>query len=329
MRERLGTGGMASVWLAEDTKLGRVVAIKMMSEALTSDPRSRERFEQEARIAAGLSHPNLVQVYDVGFEQEQPFLVMEYVAGGTLEERRKMKGAPRLDLEALARELLDAIAHIHGAGIIHRDVKPANVLVGADDRVRLTDFGIARSEGANRLTQTGQVIGTLKFLAPEIARGEPATPQSDLYSLGVTLSGLSEDGGSQEIRALVGHLTAADPALRPAGAEAAFDLLDDEDPTALLAPEASEAPQTEPTAKLAPASPETVTEAADRGAFRVSRRWVLAVAAALALVALVVVLSGGGDDGVVAGIERAPAARAPLDRQLDFLDRAVRQVTPR
>jgi len=172
LRDRLGTGGMSSVWLAEDHRLDRLVAVKLMSEVLASDPRCVERFDREARIAAGLSHPHLVKVYDVGSEETRPFLVMEYIAGGTLEDRLRSSKQGSLDVEALARQLLDALAHIHEAGIVHRDVKPANILIGSDGRARLTDFGIAQSAEATRLTQTGEVVGTLKFLAPEVADGE-------------------------------------------------------------------------------------------------------------------------------------------------------------
>jgi serine/threonine protein kinase len=170
----LGRGGMAIVWRATDVQLERTVAIKVISDVLAGDPRFVQRFDHEARLAAGLSHPNLVKLFDYSVEEERPFLVMEYIAGGTLREAR----GHRLDALALGRELLDALAHIHAAGILHRDVKPANVLLDTDGSPRLTDFGIARSEEQTGLTLTGQVMGTLRYIAPEVAAGEPATVRS-------------------------------------------------------------------------------------------------------------------------------------------------------
>ena len=177
-----------------------------------------ERFRREARIAAGLSHPNLVKVYDFGSDGERPFLVMEYVEGATLRPGASGATAPRLDSDTLARELLDALAHIHAAGIVHRDIKPANVLVGPDGRPRLTDFGIAQAQDSTDLTETGQVIGTLKYLAPEVARGRPATPRSDLYSLGVLLSEVATGDKSPSLERLIDQLTEPDPSQRPATA---------------------------------------------------------------------------------------------------------------
>src|SRR3954452_15090532 len=130
----LGRGGMAIVWRATDLQLEREVAIKVISDTLAQDPRFVARFEREARIAAALNHPNLVKVFDFSVDSERPFLIMELIPGGTLVDAR----GTRLDSLALARELLDALAHIHGAGILHRDVKPGNVLLGTDGSPRLT-----------------------------------------------------------------------------------------------------------------------------------------------------------------------------------------------
>jgi len=162
----LGRGGMAVVWLAEDQRLARPVAIKVISDALATDPNYLKRFAREARLAAGLTHPNLVGIYD--YETEgTPFLVMEFVDGGTLADRLTTGTRPTGDAaRTIARDLLSALDAIHGAGVLHRDIKPANVLIGSDDRVHLTDFGIAQAEEATRLTQTGQIVGTLRYLAP-------------------------------------------------------------------------------------------------------------------------------------------------------------------
>src|SRR4051794_18265799 len=150
---------MAIVWRATDLQLERTVAIKVISDVLAGDPRFVARFEREARLAAALNHPNLVKLFDFNADGERPLLVMEYVDGGTVASRHD-----GIDAVSLARQLLDALAHIHGAGILHRDVKPSNVLLGTDGRPRLTDFGIARGEDQTGLTMTGQIMGTLRYI---------------------------------------------------------------------------------------------------------------------------------------------------------------------
>src|SRR4051794_33280524 len=209
LEEVVGRGGMAAVWRATDLQLERPVAIKVISDVLAGDPRFVARFEREARLAAGLNHPNLVKLFDYSVDDERPLLVMEYVPGGTLVNARD-----RVDPLPLARELLDALAHIHGAGILHRDVKPANVLVGPDGSPRLTDFGIARSDDNTALTLTGQVMGTLRYIAPEVAEGLPATARSDLYSLGVLLSEVAGPDAPAPLGGLLLRMTAPDPAQR-------------------------------------------------------------------------------------------------------------------
>jgi serine/threonine-protein kinase len=248
----VGRGGMAIVWRATDLQLERDVAIKVIADVLASDPRFVARFEREARLAAALNHPNLVKVFDFSVEEERPFLIMEFVGGGTLAEAR----GQALDVDALARDLLDAVAHIHAAGILHRDIKPANVLLDASGAPRLTDFGIARGEETTGLTQTGQVLGTLRYIAPEVAAGEPASARSDLYGLGVMLGELS-GSRSEALDRLLARMTERDAANRPASAaealaeldptrilprdaEPATTPLDAEPPTAALAPEPHE-----------------------------------------------------------------------------------------
>ena len=224
LEQRIAGGGMASVWLANDGSLRRAVAVKVLSDALAGDPAYRARFRREAKLAAGLSHPSLVRVFDSGDEAGRPYLVMEHVTGPTLAAR--IAAGDRIDAERLAWELLGALAHVHGAGIVHRDVKPANVLFDATARAKLTDFGIARPDDATRITQTGEVIGTLHYMAPEVAAGDPATPRSDLYSVGVLLAEAGADEGTPELRRLVASLRADDPAARPRSAKAALDQLD-------------------------------------------------------------------------------------------------------
>jgi serine/threonine protein kinase len=221
----IGSGGMATVWRATDRRLARTVAIKLISDALADDPTYAERFAREARTAAGLSHANLVQVYDYGADDRRPFLVMEYVDGGTLSERLERGPVRGDEAAAVAGDLLSALACIHSAGILHRDVKPANVLLSSDGRSRITDFGIAHPEDSTRLTQTGHLVGTLRYLAPEVIDGQPASRRSDLYALGVLLRDLSAGEPDQTTEELVHRLTDPQPGGRPATAEAARRLL--------------------------------------------------------------------------------------------------------
>jgi hypothetical protein len=213
----LGRGGMASVWLACDQVLERDVAVKVLSDTIASDPAFQARFRREARVAAGLSHPNLIGVWDYAEEGERPYLVMEYVPGQNVAERISLGHA--IDCERLARELLGALAHIHGAGIVHRDIKPQNVLIAPDGAAKLIDFGIALPADATALTHTGQLLGTARFIAPEVMSGAPATRRSDLYSCGVVLGDCLGAHPSGRLPALVGRLTSADPRDRPVSAE--------------------------------------------------------------------------------------------------------------
>lgn len=220
----LGRGGMASVWLASDENLEREVAVKLLSDTIASDPEFSARFRREARVAAGLSHPNLIDVYDYAEAAERPYLVMEYVPGDNLAER--VSQGAKVDCERLARELLGALAHIHAAGIVHRDVKPQNVLLAPDGSAKLIDFGIALPKDATALTRTGHLLGTARYIAPEVMEGNPATERSDLYSSGVVLRDCIGESPPRQLRDLVERLTAADPGGRPASAEQALARLD-------------------------------------------------------------------------------------------------------
>ena len=217
---RLGRGGMASVWLAEDERLGRPVAVKVLEDE--SDPDFARRFRREAKVAAGLQDPNLVPVYDYRAERH-PYLVMEYVEGGSLAQRLSAGDPP--DPDRLAAELLAALRAIHAAGVLHRDVKPENVLIDPDGNARLTDFGIALPSGATSITRVGQVIGTETYMAPELIQGSPASERSDLYALGMLLSRVP--GHERGVLGmLVERLRDPDPERRPVSAVEAEAILE-------------------------------------------------------------------------------------------------------
>jgi serine/threonine protein kinase len=179
---------MSGVFLAHDDELERPVAVKLLAGHLASEADFRERFVREAQMAARLSHPNIVQVFDVGEEDERPYIVMEYVPGHALDEelerRGKLEPARAVDV---ALQICGALEHAHASGLVHRDVKPQNLLMRDDGTVKIADFGIARAAEATKLTEVGSVLGTAAYLAPEQAAGDPVTAAADIYSLGVVV----------------------------------------------------------------------------------------------------------------------------------------------
>jgi eukaryotic-like serine/threonine-protein kinase len=185
---RIGVGGMSTVMLAVDERLEREVAVKLLAEHLADDPTFVSRFRREALAAARLVHPNIVQVFDSGFDEaaHQHFIVMEYVRGLSCAEILRERG--HLDVERavdIVEQACRGLDYAHRNGVVHRDVKPGNLLVSESNVVKLADFGIARATGQTSITQVGSVLGTAAYLSPEQARGEEAGPQADLYSLGV------------------------------------------------------------------------------------------------------------------------------------------------
>jgi beta-lactam-binding protein with PASTA domain len=182
---KVGSGGMADVWSADDLELGRQVALKFLHERFAEDRQFVERFEREARSAAGLQHPNIVGVYDRGEWEGTHYIVMEYVEGATLADLIA-RGLGMGEAVEITRQVLAGANFAHQRGIVHRDLKPGNVLVDAEGRARVTDFGIARA-GASAITQTGSVLGTAHYLSPELAQGLDVTASTDLYSTGVVL----------------------------------------------------------------------------------------------------------------------------------------------
>jgi eukaryotic-like serine/threonine-protein kinase len=219
LEQPLGTGAMGTVVLARDTVLDRPVAVKLLAEHLAADEDFRQRFLREARLAARLCHPNIVQVFDAG-DDDRPFLVMEYVDGENVADR--LARGSRFtsdDVLTLAADLSAALAQAHAQGIVHRDVKPHNVLLTRHGVVKLTDFGIARALEDRGLTQIGTVLGTAQFMPPEQAAGQPVGPAADIFALGALLRYAAGSALPEALASLVDAASAPDPSARPTAAE--------------------------------------------------------------------------------------------------------------
>jgi tetratricopeptide (TPR) repeat protein len=315
LERTLGRGGMAAVWLGHDEVLDRPVAVKVLADTIAADPGFVARFRREARTAAGLSHPNLVGVYDFSEEGERPYLVMQFVPG---EDLAALLGRGQgIDCDKLAREMLDALAHIHGAGILHRDVKPGNIVVEPDGTAKLIDFGIARPLDATAMTRTGLIMATERFAAPEVMEGRPASERSDLYSLGVVLRAC-EGSCSRPLGALVGQLTEKDPAARPGSARQALARLGRAEPALEQPTQVFETEmEPEPEAESPPPPPPVYERGTGTGSRR--SRWGALVALIAFLVAVgaiaAVALNGGGDDGKQPRQAKAAKAKKAGERQ--------------
>ena len=215
----IARGGMATVWVADDPVLSRRVAVKILRSDLAADDGTRVRFRHEAIAAARLSHPNIVATYDTGDDDGVAYIVMELIEGPTLRHLiDEQGGLPVADVIRIGKQVADALDAAHRAGLVHRDVKPANVLVPPSGPVKVTDFGIAKAAGADDLTRTGTVMGTARYLAPEQVNGRPTDPRTDVYALGLlmyeALCGHPPFGGDTEIATAMARLTTSAPAVR-------------------------------------------------------------------------------------------------------------------
>ena len=318
---RLGHGGMATVFLAEDTKLGRPVAIKLLADNLAHDDDFRDRFMREARLAAQLDHPNVVKVYDVSGEGDRPFIVMEHVDGGTLGDVIKSRRRPdHADALGYLIQASAGLGHAHDRRLVHRDVKPHNLLIrDSDGCVKVADFGIARAAEDTRLTRTGKIIGTDRYMAPEQLEGGDVTPATDVFSFGVVAGEVFGPDRDPALGAVIDRCLADDPEMRYRDANELRDALSEveetgETVTRPLTRGRTRGPDTAQTAAI-PVPP----GARDRTAVRSRRRGGGArLLVALALVAGVVagvLLIGsllGGDDGDGGGDGGGGASTIPV-----------------
>ena len=217
--KNIGEGGMANVYLANDTILDRKVAIKVLRGDLSSDDKFIRRFEREALSVSNLSHPNIVEVYDVGEEDGNHYIVMEYIEGKTLKQLLKKRETLTLtEVIDIMTQLTDGISHAHESYIIHRDIKPQNIMIEDDGRIKITDFGIAMALNATQLTQTNSVMGSVHYLPPEQASGKSATVKSDIYSLGIMmyelLTGNVPFKGDNAVEIALKHMKDKIPSIR-------------------------------------------------------------------------------------------------------------------
>ena len=215
----IGEGGMANVYLANDTILDRKVAVKVLRGDLSSDDKFIRRFQREALSVSNLSHPNIVEVYDVGEEDGQHYIVMEYIEGKTLKQLLKKRDSLTLtEVIDIMTQLTDGIAHAHESYIIHRDIKPQNIMIQDDGRIKITDFGIAMALNATQLTQTNSVMGSVHYLPPEQASGKGTTVKSDIYSMGILmyelLTGTVPFKGDNAVEIALKHMKDKIPSIR-------------------------------------------------------------------------------------------------------------------
>jgi serine/threonine-protein kinase len=313
---------MAVVDLARDTELDRPVAVKRLAENLARDEELRARFLREARLSARLAHPNVVRVYDCGEDGGRPFIAMEYVDGETLSELLARRGPlPAGEVVELGAQACRGLDAAHEAGLVHRDVKPHNLLLRSDGVLKLGDFGIALGVEGTRLTTAGTVLGTAAYLAPEQARGEEVTPAADVYGLGAVLYELLTGRPPRRIETLA-QLARPEPIATPEGVPAPLAAV----VMRCLAPDPADRPTSaaELAGELAAAAPEARTLPLPRPARR-PRRYTKALAAAGAAA----IVAGGVAVAVVATTgdsppppPAAPARVAPIPHAVDAQQQA-------
>jgi len=308
---RLGSGGMATVYAARDLMLGREVAIKLLADNYAGSDEMRGRFMREARLAAKLDHPHVVRVFDVGEEDARPYIVMELVEGSTLADRLEARRRGlHSDAFRLLCEMCDGLGHAHSRRLVHRDIKPGNLLLRQSDGcLKIADFGIARAGEDTRLTKTGRVLGTERYMAPEQLTGGKITSATDVYACGVVADEVLPKSRSTETQEVIECCLREDPSERFRDANALGGAL------AAVSGEATATPPQQGEAPARTTAPLTVTERLDRldptrvlrrfGGLRGTRLAAVVAILALAVIALIALLDSG--DSMV----REPSSAAP------------------
>jgi serine/threonine protein kinase len=329
--ERLGHGGMATVYRAHDRKLDREVAIKLLADNFAGDEEVRRRFSREARLAAKLDHPNVIQVFDVGEEDERPYIVMEYVEGGTIDDRMKRRRRSLATNEALQilAQLCDGLGHAHAKKLVHRDIKPQNLLLRESDGcLKITDFGIARAaEETTRLTRPGKVIGTDRYMAPEQLADGKITPAADVYACGVVADELLPDARSPELREIVDRCLRPEPNARFSDARALGEAIAAVEGNGALGTVRRIKSTGAPTKALPPTGGRTASWPAPPKRLGLARRIgaMLAVLAIVAIAAVGVVLaldSGGSDSPSDASGTKQPRPPIAVPQSSDPAEQA-------
>jgi serine/threonine protein kinase len=316
---RVGHGGMATVYRGRDLKLDRQIAIKLLADNFAGDDEVRRRFSKEARLAARLDHPNVVQVFDVGEDGDRPFIVMEHVEGGTLADRLEGSNLSIDGDEALTLllQLCDGLGHAHAKKLVHRDIKPQNLLLrDSDGCLKITDFGIARAaEDTTRLTSPGKVIGTDRYMAPEQVSDGAITPATDVYACGVVANELLPSSRSLALHEVISRCLSEEPSERFDDATelgAALASVDGNGSVGVVRRLRSQGP----TRPLTATGPVTANWPAPSDAKTTRRRRGGWFAAALALIAAaavgVVVALSAGDSGSDTKPKPRPTASAPV-----------------
>jgi tRNA A-37 threonylcarbamoyl transferase component Bud32 len=331
LQDRLGHGGMATVYRARDAKLDREVAIKLLADNFAGDEELRKRFSREARLAARLDHPNVVQVFDVGEEDERPFIVMEHVEGGTVGDRLKRRGRSLATNEGvqLLCQLCDGLGHAHSKKLVHRDIKPQNLLIRESDGcLKITDFGIARAaEETTRLTHPGKVIGTDRYMAPEQLADGRITPAADVYACGVVADELLPQSRPPELREIIERCLREDPGDRFSDARALGEALAAVDGNGSAGTVRRIRAGGAPTKVLPPTGGRTMSWPAPTRRLPLGRRRgrALAAIAALAVAAAIAVIalgSGGSDSPSGARDVKQRATPVSVPRSSDPAEQA-------